>query len=97
MMMLYYWKAVLVVIDVATFLDLYIRVIDDKFVTGICHKVDDFNFEVISCPFPNSNIHSSFGYSTFYSQLIRFHRLFNDKSDFMFQAKLICQKLINHD
>ena len=77
------------------FLDLYIRVIDGKFVTGIYHKVDDFNFEVISYPFPDSNIHSSLGYSTFYSQLIRFHRLCNNKSDFLFRAKLICQKLIN--
>ena len=30
-----------------TFLDLYIRVVDYKFITGIYHKVDDFNFEVI--------------------------------------------------
>ena len=77
------------------FLDLYIRVIDDKFVTCIYHKVDDFNFEVISYPFPDSNIHSSLGYSTFYSQLTRFHRLCNNKSDFLFRAKLIYQKLIN--
>ena len=76
-------------------LDLYIRVIDDKFVTGIYHKVDDFNFEVISYPFPDSNIHSSLGYSTFYSQLIRFHRLCNNKSDFLFRAKRIYEKLIN--
>ena len=27
------------------FLNLYIRFIDDKFVTGIYHKVDDFNFD----------------------------------------------------
>ena len=74
------------------FLDLYIRVIGGKFVTGIYHKVDDFNFEVISYPFPDSNIHSSFGYSTFYSQLIRFHRLCNNKSDFWFRAKLISFK-----
>ena len=77
------------------FLDLYIRVIDDKFVTGIYHKVDDFNFEVISYPFPDSNIHSSLGYTTFYSQLIRFHRLCNNKSNVLFRAKLIFQKLIN--
>ena len=77
------------------FLDLYIRVIDDKFVAGIYHKVNDFNFEVISYPFPDSNIHYSLGYSTFYSQLIRFHRLYNNKSDFLFRAKLIYQKLIN--
>ena len=72
------------------------RVIDDKFVTGIYHKVDDFNFEVIRYPFPNSNIHSSLGYSTFYSQLNRFYQLCNNKSDFLFRAKLIYQKLINH-
>ena len=63
------------------FLDLYIRVIDDKFVTGIYHKVDDFNFDFISYPFPDGNIYSSLGYSTFYSQLFRFHRLCNTKSD----------------
>ena len=34
-----------------TFLDLYIRVIDHKFVIGIYYKVDHFNFEVIICPF----------------------------------------------
>ena len=77
------------------FLDIYIRVTDDKFVTGIYHKVDEFNFEVIIYPFPDSNIHSSLGYSTFYSQLIRFHRLCNNKSDFLFRAKLIYQNLIN--
>ena len=77
------------------FLDLYIRVIGDKIVTGIYHKVDDFNFEVISYPFPDSNIHSSLGYSIFYSQLIRFHRLCNNKSDFLFRVKLIYEKLIN--
>ena len=76
-------------------MDLYIRVIDDKFVTGIYHKVDDFNFEVISYPFWDSNIHSSLGYTTFYSRLIRFHRLCNNKSDFLFGAKLIFQKRIN--
>ena len=70
---LWYWKAVFVVISVTTFWVIY-----DKFVTGIYHKVDDFNFEVIGYPFPNSNIHSSLDYYTFYSQLIKFHRLCNN-------------------
>ena len=39
-----------------TFLDLYIRVVDHKFITGIYHNVDDFNFEVISYPFPQCNL-----------------------------------------
>ena len=76
-------------------MDLYIPVIDDKFVTGIYHKVDAFNFKVISYPFPDSTIHSSLGYSTFFSQLMRFHRPCNNKSDFLFRAKFIYQTLIN--
>ena len=55
-----------------TFLDLYVRIVQHKFVIGIYHKVDDFNFDVISFPFPESNILSSLGQKTFYSQLIRF-------------------------
>ena len=55
-----------------TFVDLYICVVDGKFVTGIHHKVDDFNFEVINYPFPKSNINSMLSYSTFYLHLIRY-------------------------
>ena len=76
-----------------TFLDLYIRVVDGKFVTGIYHKVDDFNFEVINYPVPQSNIHSMLGYTTFYSQLIGFFRLCNNINDFLFRAKLSYSKL----
>ena len=75
-----------------TFLDLYIRVVDHKFITGIYHKVDDFNFEVISYPFPQSNVHSMLGYSTYYSQLIHFFRLCNNINDFLFQAKFSYSK-----
>ena len=77
------------------FLDLYIRIIDGKFVTGIYHKVDDFSFEVISFPFPDSNIHSALGHKTFYSQLIRFYKLCNNITDFLFRAKLIYNKLLS--
>ena len=70
-----------------TFLDLYIRVVDHKFITGIYHKVDDFNFDVISYPFPQSNVHSMLGYSTYYSQPIRFFRLCNYINDLLFRAK----------
>ena len=77
-----------------TFLDLYIRVVDHKFITGIYHKVDDFNFEVISYPFPQSNVHSMLGYSTYYSQLIRFFRLCNNINDFLFRAKFSYSKLV---
>ena len=77
-----------------TFLDLYISVVDHKFITGIYHKVDDFNFEVISYPFPQSNVYSMLGYSTYYSQLIRFFRLCNNINDFLFRAKFSYSKLV---
>ena len=54
-------------------MDLFIRrVVDDKFVTGIFHKADDFNFEVMNYPFPQSNINSISGYTTCYSKPNRF-------------------------
>ena len=33
----------------------HIRIVDDKFVTGMYHKVD-VNFEIINYPFPQSNV-----------------------------------------
>ena len=61
-----------------TFLDLYIRVVDHKFITGIYHKVDDFNFEVICYPFPQSNVLPHTG-STLYSEGSFVRRFFSPK------------------
>ena len=77
-----------------TFLDLHIRVVGHKFITGISHRVDDFNFEVISYLFPLSNVHSMLGYSTYYSKLTRFFRLCNNINDFLFRAKFNYSKLL---
>ena len=77
-----------------TFLDLFIRIVRDKFLVGIYHKVDDFNFDVINFPFPESNIHSSLGYKTFYAQLVRFFRLCNNLADFSYRGKLTYSKLV---
>ena len=56
-----------------TLLYLYIRVVDDKSVTGMSDKYGDFNFiKVIEYPVPQSSINYLSGYTTFYSQLIHF-------------------------
>ena len=75
------------------FLDLNIRIFAEKFVVGIYHKVDDFDFEVISFPFPESNIHSKVGFNCFYSQLIRFYRLCNNVDDFAVRVEMLYSKL----
>ena len=38
-----------------TFLDLYILALDEIFLIGISHRVDDFNLKVICFPFSDSN------------------------------------------
>ena len=75
------------------FLDLDILVKNNKFITKIYHKVDLFNFEVISYPFPDSNIPSHIGYNTFLSQLVRFSRVCTLVEDFAFRTRLIYDKL----
>ena len=77
-----------------TFLDLQIRIHQNRFIIGIYHKVDDFNFEVINFPFPESNICSRIGYLTFYSQLVRFFRLCNNAMDFFARVNMIYHKLL---
>ena len=77
-----------------TFLDLQIRIFQNQFIIGIYHKVDDFDFEVINFPFPESNISYKIGFSTFYSQLIRFFRLCNNPKDFLARVNLTYYKLL---
>ena len=55
-----------------TFLDLDIKVEDANIVTKIYHKVDDFDFEVVSFPFITSNLSKRAIYNSFFSQLSRF-------------------------
>ena len=71
-----------------TFLELYTLVVDGKCITGICPKVDDFNFEEVNYPVPQSKINSMLDYTTFYSQSIHFFTLCNNLNDFLFRAKL---------
>ena len=56
--------------------------------------MDHFDFEVLSYPFPPSNVHSMLGYSTYYSQLIRVFRLCNNINDFLFRVKFCYSKLV---
>ena len=72
-----------------TFLDIDIQIEGDYFDTKIYHKVDDFNFEVVSFPFPTSNISDCITYNSFYSQLVRY-MLICSKFDY-FEAR--CKKL----
>ena len=56
-------------VDKDTFLDLDITLEENRFITKIYNKVDDFDFEVVSFPFPTSNMSDHITYNSFYSQL----------------------------
>ena len=80
-----------------TFLDLDITVCDGNYVFKIFHKVDLFNFKVISFPFLESNIPQRICYSTFYSQLIRFTRICSEVYGFAERVKLLWYKFVDRD
>ena len=56
------------------------------------NKTDDFDFEVINFPFPESNIHSNITYSVFSSQLLRYARLCSNYIDFKNRCKILRPK-----
>ena len=58
------------------------------------NKTDYIDFEVISFPFPKSNIHSHIKYSAFFSQLLRYARICSNYIDFKNGCKILRQKLI---
>lgn len=80
---------------VENFLDLNIRIINDKCTLKIYHKVDDFNFNVINFPFPDSNIDNRITYNCFYSQLVRFCKICSKLEDFWARAGSLFKLLVN--
>ena len=80
-----------------TFLDLDITVVNNRFCFKVFHKVDLFDFEVISFPFLESNIPQHICYNTFFSQLVRFSTICSNTSGFAERVHLIYQKLLKRN
>ena len=78
-----------------TFLDLDVTVHQGNFNFKVFHKIDLFNFDVVSYPFLDSNIPQRICYNTFFSQLIRFTRISSTLSAFAERVQLIYNKLLN--
>ena len=54
------------------YLDLNVSIEADCISVSVYNKTDDFNFEVVTLTFPNSNIPMEIGYNVFYSQILRY-------------------------
>ena len=77
-----------------TFLDLDSTIEENRFITKIYHKVDDFDFEVVSFPFPTSNMSDHITYNSFYSQLVRFSSICSKFNDFDIRSRNLLESLL---
>ena len=78
-----------------TFLDLDITIEENRFITKIYNKVDDFDFEVVSFLFPTSNMSDHITYNSFYSQFVRFSSVCSKFNDFDIRSRNLLESLLN--
>ena len=71
--------------------------VNKRFCFKVFHKVDLFDFEVISFPFLESNIPQYICYNTFFSQLVRFSTICSNTSGFAERVHIIYQKLLKRN
>ena len=76
-------------------MDLDITVEENRFITKIYNKVDDFDFEVVSFLFPTSNMSDHITYNSFYSQLVRFSSVCSKFNDFDIRSRNLLESLLN--
>ena len=80
----------------ASFLDTHLHVsISDGFVKiKIYYKRDDFDFDIVNCPFLDGDVPRSTFYDVFISQLIRFARVSIHVGDFNTRNEVLTAKLL---
>ena len=61
-----------------SFLDLHLFISNDIVSTKIYDQRDDFDFEIVNCPFLDGDVTRSTSYGVYISQLIRFARASSD-------------------
>ena len=75
------------------YLDLSISVIDREFVVKVYCKTDDYNFEVITLPFLESNVADEMCYYVYFGQILRFLRICSKLSDFKLRSVFLTRLL----
>ena len=65
------------------YLDLSISVSSGRFIVKVYCKTDDFNFQVVTMPFLESNIADSICYNVYFGQVLRFLRICTLQEDFV--------------
>ena len=79
----------------ASVLEMDIKIVREKFIIDVFDKRDKFNFEVFRYPSILSNIPDSTLYNVFYSQIVRFSRVCNNKDGFISALKTLKGRVIS--
>ena len=78
----------------ASFLDLYIKIVNNKFTFSLYDKRDDFPFTIVRMPFSDSSIPSSVFYSSIGAEVLRIARATSENKSFFESCNIIVQRMI---
>jgi hypothetical protein len=77
----------------ASFLDLDITIVDNKFSLKLYDKRDDFGFSIVRMPYASNNMPSTIFYSSFCSELLRVARCTTHEEDFLESCSLLMDRM----
>ena len=77
-----------------SFLDLDIKIRNNKFVLGLYDKREHFPFSIVRMPYITSNMPSKIFYSSLGAEILRIGRTTNDFSKFKLSSKKITERMI---
>ena len=80
--------------DEASFLDLNIRIQNNKFRIGLYDKRDDFHFNIVRMPYKSSNLPSNIFYSAIGAEALRIARASNNSDSFHLSLKPLINRML---
>ena len=79
----------------ASFLDLDIRIVDQKFEVGLFDKRDEFPFSIVRMPCASSNIPSTIFYNSIGADILRIARANSFSDKFVSSCKQLLNRMLN--
>jgi hypothetical protein len=80
----------------ASYLDLDINIVDNKFDIKVFDKRDNFNFIINSFPYVSSNVYEKNILNVYISQLVRYGRICTNREDFFIKHRYLTNKLLSN-
>jgi hypothetical protein len=77
----------------ATFLDIEITIVDNKFSLKLYDKRDDFGFSIVRMPYASNNMPSKIFYSSFCSELLRIAHCTTGKDDYLNSSCILMDRM----